>query len=287
MTEPDPDWQTIKAELLEQARKRGALVAKVADPDRLGDAAPGQRPTDLLPQVRSMIVLGGSAPRAGEWNSPRAELMETVGTADRIATLGSALARNIEDNLGYYALNVPTATDQDDKAFLDFAAAAVAAGAGSQSLAGPVLHPEHGFLYLTVILTSLPLTADGPLDQPCCPAPECVEIYEEQGVTPCTEVCNIDDGGCLGGRIEDGLVIDRTYDASRCRDRVYHYWVPGYQAVLERVLSEPDPDRRKMMLYGSYFTRTMWAITYSNVSQGQCFECLRACPVGSEQRMLK
>jgi hypothetical protein len=287
MTVHEPDWQTVKGEITGEALKRGAVEARVAAPDVLADAPEGQRPTDLLPQVRSMIVLGGSAPRAGEWSSPRSEVMETVGTADRIASLGSAIARRIETQLGYYALNVPTATDQDDRAFLDFAAAAVAAGAGGLSLAGPVLHPDHGFLYLTVILTSLPLPPDSPLDDPVCPAPACVEMYDERGVTPCTDVCNIDEGGCLGGEVQDGLVIGRRYDADRCRDRVYHYWVPGYQAVLERVLSEPDADRRKMMLYGSYFTRTMWSITYSNVSQGQCFECMRVCPVGADKRVLR
>ncbi|MDG2113662.1 MAG: hypothetical protein P8N02_13730, partial [Actinomycetota bacterium] len=152
---------------------------------------------------------------------------------------------------------------------------------------GPSLHPEHGFLYLAVILTSLPLPFDGPLDAPACPAPSCVAMYEADGVTPCTSVCNIDNGGCLGGDVAEGLVIGRTYDAERCRDRVYHYWVPGYQAALERALDEPDARKRKMILYGSFFTRTMWSITYSNVSQGQCFECVRACPVGAEKRELK
>ena len=112
-------------------------------------------------------------------------------------------------------------------------------------------------------------------------------MFEAEGVTPCTKVCNIDDGGCLGGEIAEGLVIGRRYDAQRCRDRVYHYWVPGYQAALERALDEPDARKRKMILYGSYFTRTMWSITYSNVSQGQCFECVRACPVGEEERALR
>ena len=287
MSEAEPDWGEVKADIISRALSRGASVARVGDPAALIDAAPGQRPVDLLPQVKSMIVLGGSAPRAGEWNSPRAEVLETVGTADRMSALGSALARQIEDGLGYYALNVPTSTDEGDKPFLDFQAEAIVAGAGTPSLAGPVLHPEHGFLYLTVILTSLPLPVDGPLEQPACPAPECVEMYDEKGRTPCTSVCDIDDGGCLGGEIQEGLVIGRRYDANRCRERVYHYWIPGYQAVMERALSEPDAEKRKMLLYGSYFTRTMWSITYSNVSQGQCFECVKVCPVGSAQRELK
>lgn len=276
-----------KAELLTTAMRRGAVVARVGDPGLLAEAPIGQRPADLLPQVRSMIVLGGSSPRAGEWHSQRPEVMETVSTADRISALGTALARDIEDRLGYYALNVPTSTDRDDLPFLDFGAAAIAAGTGTASLAGPVLHPEHGFLYLAVVLTSLPLEPDGPLDEPACPAPSCRAMWDAEGTTPCMSVCPIDNGGCLGGRLEDGIVVQRRYDAERCRDRVYHYWVPGYQAVLERALTETDAERRKMLLYGSYFTRTMWAITYSNVAQGQCFECMRVCPVGAEKRALR
>lgn len=281
------DLVQIKSDLVATALRRGATVVRVGDPEAMGDAAPGQRPTDVLPQVKSMIVLGGAAPRAGEWHSPRSEVMETVGTADRMATLGSALARDIEERIGYYALNVPTSTDEGDRPFLDFGAAAVAAGAGTASLAGPILHPEHGFLYLTVILTSLPLPLDGPLAAAACPAPSCVEMWEVERTTPCLSVCPIDDGGCLGGEIEQGVVIGRRYDAARCRDRVYNYWIPGYQSALEMALSEPDPERRKMILYGSHFTRTMWSITYSNVAQGQCFECMRACPVGADKRALR
>ena len=281
------DWLSIKSGLLDMARKRGAEVARIGDPALLEQAEPGLRPSELLTNVKSMIVLGGAAPRAAEWESTRVEVMETVGTADRMTALGSAVARHIEETYGYYAMNVPTATDQDDKAFLDFKSAAIAAGAGTASLAGPVLDKDHGFLYLTVILTTMPLPADEPLEESACPAPQCLDMWEEQGSTPCMSVCPIDDGGCLGGEINEGLVINRRYDAERCRDRVYHYWTPGYQAALERALDEPDARKRKMILYGSFFTRTMWSITYSGVSQGQCFECIRACPVGSEQRALR
>ena len=169
------DWLSIKSGLLDMARKRGAEVARVGDPALLEDAEPGLRPSELLANVKSMIVLGGAAPRAAEWESTRVEVMETVGTADRMTALGSSLARHIEETYGYYAMNVPTATDQDDKAFLDFKAAAIASGAGTASLAGPVLDPDHGFLYLTVILTTMPLPADGPLEEPACPAPQCLD----------------------------------------------------------------------------------------------------------------
>ncbi|MFQ5555293.1 MAG: hypothetical protein ACE5GC_07995 [Acidimicrobiia bacterium] len=281
------DPAAVKASLLELADKRGALAAHVGDPALLDDAPEGMRPRDLLAETRAMIVLGGSPPRSGEWHSPRPELMETVGTADRMNVLGNSIAKHIETEYGYYALNVPTATDKDNRPFLDFKAAAVAAGLGSYSLAGPVLHPDHGMLYLAVILTSLPLPADGEPATPVCPAPSCADMWEEQATTPCMSTCSIDGDGCLGGTLEDGAIGDRSYDASRCEHRVYHYWVPGYQAALAQALDEPDPDVRKMILYGSFFTRTMWSITYSNVSQGQCFECMRVCPVGAERRALR
>lgn len=282
----DPNWAQVKDELLDLALKRGATVARVGDPAILNDAPEGMRPPDLLPQVKSMIVVGGSEPRVGEWASPRPEVMETVSTADRMTLVGSNLARHIEETLGYYAMGVPPSTDEGNRAFLDFESAAVAAGVGSESLAGPVLNPDHGFMYLGVVLTSLPLAFDEPITDVVCPAPTCKEMWDESGTTPCLSVCPIDDGGCLGGELVDGRFTKRRYDVDRCRDRVYHYWVPGYQAALERALDEPDSDKRKMILYGSFMTRTMWSITYSNVSQGQCFECMRVCPVGNQTREL-
>ena len=280
------DWGQVKDDLLGLALKRGATIARVGDPSLLADAPDGMRPRDLLPQVKSMIVVGGSEPTAGEWGSPRPEVMETVGTADRMTLVGSNLARHIEESLGYYAMGVPPSTDEGDRPFLDFEWAAVAAGVGSESLAGPVLHVDHGFMYLGVVLTSLPLQFDAPIADAACPAPACVEMWDESGTTPCLSVCPIDGGGCLGGELVDSRFVNRRYDVNRCRDRVYHYWVPGYQAALERALDEPDSDKRKMILYGSFMTRTMWSITYSNVSQGQCFECMRVCPVGNKEKEL-
>ena len=58
-------------------------------------------------------------------------------------------------------------------------------------------------------------------------------------------------------------------------------------SFLDAVFDEPEKEKRKMILYSSQFTRTLWSMSYSNVSQGQCFECMRVCPVGSKQRDLR
>ena len=112
-------------------------------------------------------------------------------------------------------------------------------------------------------------------------------MWDREATTPCLSACPIDDGGCLGGALAGGRIASRRYDRARCTSRVYTYWVPGFQKVLEAALREPDAEKRKMMLYSSAFTRTLWSMTYATNSQGQCFECLRVCPVGREYRTKK
>jgi hypothetical protein len=140
-------------------------------------------------------------------------------------------------------------------------------------------------MYYTAVVTTLPLPADAPIESPACPASECLSMWERDATTPCMRTCPIDDGGCIGGRIEQGRVSERRYDRARCTTRVETYWIPGFQKVLGETLAESDKARQKMMLYSSLFTRTLWSMTYANISQGQCFECMRVCPVGQEHRI--
>ncbi|MCK6440960.1 MAG: hypothetical protein L6Q71_12265, partial [Planctomycetes bacterium] len=170
--------------------------------------------------------------------------------------------------------------------FLSIGYAALLAGCGSSSLAGPVLHKDYGFMYYAAVITTLPLKGDA-LAEAACPAPECLDMWNERGTTPCLDICPINKGGCLGGKIEHGKVVERDFNRARCGTRVHTHWVPGFQKILEATLNEPDKDKRKMMLYGSLFTRSLWSITYAAQSQAQCFECMRVCPVGKEHRTKK
>ena len=276
-----------RRELDEAAKKAGALVTGVADAAAFTAAMEGQRPTELLPGCKAVFVLGGAQPRAGDWKSPSYRHMETTSTSDRVTAMGNRIAQHIERRFGYYAVTIPPGVDRARRPFLNIALAAELAGCGSPSLAGPVLHPEFGFMYYTAVLTTLPLPADGPLAAPACPAPECVSMWNEVGTTPCMATCPIDDGGCLGGTLENGRIKERRYDVARCTTRVHTSFIPGFQKALEAVFDEPEKEKRKMILYSSQFTRTLWSMSYSNVSQGQCFECMRVCPVGSKQRDLR
>ena len=281
------DFDAAKVELATIARNSGALVSGVAAVDAFAAAPEGRRPTDILPKAKSVFVIGGAQPRAGDWQSPNYQHMEVTSTSDRMQTLALKIARIIEDRFGYYAVCVPPGVDLGQQPFMSIAMAADLAGCGSKSLAGPVLHPEFGFMYYGAIISTLPLPADEPLDPPACPAAECVQMYAAEGTTPCLNICPAKAGGCLDGRIEGERFTDRQYDAERCATRVQNYWVPGFQKVLGATLREPDADKQKMMLYSSMFSRTLWSMTYSNVSQGQCAECMRVCPVGNEYRSKK
>ena len=281
------DFAAAKSELATIAQKSGALVSGVADADAFDAAPEVRRPADILPKAKSVFVIGGAQPRAGDWQSPNYQHMEVTTTSDRMQTLALKMARIIEDRFAYYAVCVPPGVDLGQQPFVSIAMAADLAGCGSKSLAGPVLHSEYGFMYYGTIITTMPLPRDEPLDPPACPAPECVEMYAAEGTTPCLNICPAKAGGCLDGRIEDGRFADRQYDAERCATRVQNYWVPGFQKVLGATLQEPDADKQKMMLFSSMFSRTLRSMTYSNVSQGQCAECMRVCPVGREHRTKK
>ena len=278
------DLPEAKEELAAIAKKSGALVSGVADADAFEEAPEGRRPDDILPNARSVFVIGGAQPRAGDWESPNYQHMEVTTTADRMQTLALKMARIIEDRFGYYAVCIPPGVDYGQQPFMSIAMAADIAGCGSKSLAGPVLHPDYGFMYYGAVITTMPLPADKPLDPPACPAPECVAMYAAEKTTPCMRTCPIEDGGCLGGRIEKGRFTDRQYDAARCSTRVQNYWVPAFQKVLGETLQEQDKEKQKMMLYSSIFSRTLWSMTYANVSQAQCAECMRVCPVGYDHR---
>ncbi len=285
---PDvPDIDAAKQELAAFAQKNGALSFGVAAINDFEEAPEGFRPSDLLPGAQSVVVVGGNPPRAGDWLSPLVELQETMGTSDRTNALGLKIAKFIEARYGYYALFVPPGLNKGNRPFLSVMLAAELAGCGSRSLAGPILNTEYGMLFYSAIITTLPLAADGPLETPACPAPECLEMWQEQATTPCLDVCPIDQGGCLGGKVVDGKFTARRYDRARCTTRVHTYWMPGFQKALEATLNEDDKDKRKMILYSSFFTRSLWSLTYSAQSQGQCYECIRVCPVGKEYRTKK
>jgi hypothetical protein len=214
-------------------------------------------------------------------------VLETMGTSERIQAVGRRLAQYVEHEFRYYGLYVPPGTESGNNPFLSLTLAAELAGLGSRSLAGPVLNREHGFLYWSAVITTAPLAPDAPETDGACPAPPCREMWEREGTTPCLRVCPLHAGGCLEGRLDDRRPVQTGFDRERCSTRVHTHWIGGFQKVLEETLNEPDRDKRKMLLYGDYFTRTVWALTYSSTNMAQCFECMRVCPAAHGLRPME
>jgi hypothetical protein len=276
-----------KKRVREAALGAGAVVCGVADAAAFDAHAPsGYRPADLLPGARAVVVVGGAQPRAGDWQASR-WVLETMSTTDRIHSVGRRVAQTIEQEFGYYALFVPPGLESGMNPFLSLMLAAELAGLGSRSLAGPVLNREHGMLYWSAVITTAPLEPDRREDDPACPAPACREMWAREGTTPCLRVCPINADGCLGGRLADDRALRTDYDRERCATRVHTHWIGGFQKVLDEALTETDRERRKMLLYGDFFTRTLWAITYSSTNMAQCFECMRVCPAAHGLRPMQ
>ena len=113
------DFDAAKIELATIAGKSGALVSGVAGADAFDAAPEGRRPTDILPKAKSVFVMGGAQPRAGDWQSPNYQHMEVTTTSDRMQTLALKIARIIEDRFGYYAVCVPPGVDLGQRMFYE------------------------------------------------------------------------------------------------------------------------------------------------------------------------
>ena len=127
-----------------------------------------------------------------------------------------------------------------------------------------MLNREHGFMYWSAVITTAPFEADGAESSPACPAPACVEIGSADDALP-RHLSGLE-RRLSRRKLENGRAVRTFYDAARCNTRVHTHWVGGFQKVLEETLSEPDRDKRKMLLYGDFFTHSLWAITYSSTN---------------------
>ena len=197
------DYARAKAATVEQALRGGAGGVPVADAAAFDDAPEGFRPGDLLPNAKTVVVVGGAAPRAGDWAAAIHEHQETMGTGDRINALGLKIAKYIEDQFGYYGLFVPPGINKGNRPFLSVALAAELSGCGSPaSPAGAAPRVRDALLLRDRHHAAVPgrRTAGGA----GLPAPACVDMWKERGTTPCLDVCPIQNNGCPGRRDRRG-----------------------------------------------------------------------------------
>lgn len=271
--------QEIKAEVL----RAGAVAAGIASVEMVNRyAPPGHRPDDILCGAKSVVVVAGGQPTGGAWRAGRARVQASVGY-NRSFAGGVALrvAHFIEERYRYRAMPCPSSLEAGHYPYVSLKLLAELAGLGTRSLAGGViLNATYGLLYFGAVLTTLPLEADGPLEQPVCPHPSCRKLWERKGSTPCLEACPT----CLSGELAEGRIRWMEYRQEKCFPRAQTTAMDAFQKLLLEAIGEPDGEKRKMIVLGSHFTRAVRSVAYSTELSAQCFECLRRCPVGRERR---
>jgi epoxyqueuosine reductase QueG len=265
-------------------------VVGVAAADAFNDFVPeGHRPEDILPGARSVVVAGNQGPTAAAWRCPDHRVMEITGYDFRENVAIHVMCDFIEHEYRYKALQAPSLPTSGHHPPMSMMLAAVLAGLGTRSLAANIiLHPRYGLLYYAALVTTLPLEPDHTLQEDVCPSPPCVQMYRELGTTPCLASCPKDEGGCLDGSLdEEGRIDSSYYDRERCHARSMTYGIGSIQKSLAQVAGEADPERRSAMIHSDFFTDSMSALSFYKESVAQCFECMRVCPVGMNERRLQ
>lgn len=258
--------------------KQGANLVGIASVEDINKYAPeGYRPDDILTGAKSVIVLGGQLTPRGAWHSRRynVHVMNRAFGIPYRNRIAFEVADFIEREYGYYC-TISSGPDLSGKLCAEMA------GLGTRSMAaGIVLNKDLGLLNVGITITTMPLKADGPLEEQVCPHPSCVKRWEREGTTPCLEVCP----ECLSGELEDGKIKWMQYNRHLCATRAQTRSIGSFQRTLLEALNEQDPEKRKSIVMGSFFASVINAVA-TGTTMGQCGECLRGCPICIHARTL-
>lgn len=283
----DIDPQEAKKTILEYCLKKGALVACVADIKAVERIAPeGHRPSDIWPRAKSIISLAVGGQTQGAWQVPAKALGYFGSTEVRAYTIAYGCAFLIENKFGKRAIYCPP--DMDTEAgprvpFQSLKLHAEIAGLGARSLAGDILlHPEYGYMYFASIFTEMELPPDEPMKDNPCPTSSCVDLFRKSGQTPCMKFCPVQ---CLSGDIdEDGNQAEMRYDMASCAEMTQQFEsVPGVLA--DAIRAETEEEREDMLFDAE--NKILWykLSVGSGGLLGQCFECMRVCPIANQSSM--
>lgn len=278
------DAPPVEDQLKAFGQQAGALVVGIASVDDVNRYAPkGHRPDDMLRGCRSIVVVGTTVTSKGTWKSPNARVHSAMAynRATNIV-IAQQIVAHIEREHDYASLLCPPGSAGGRHPYISLKLLGEMAGLGTRSLAANiVLNETYGLLYFGAALTTMPLKADGPLDKPVCPHPSCIKLAKlRDGLLPCLDACPT----CLSGELEGDTIKWMEYDQTHCLPRAQTTAMAAFQKLLLAAMDETDPQKRKMILFGQHFSRAVATMGYSAELVGQCFECVRKCPVGSEYR---
>ena len=133
-------------------------------------------------------------------------------------------------------------------------------------------------MYYASCFTELTLPPDKPLAENPCPAPSCVNMFRQEGRTPCMKFCPAQ---CLSGEIDAaGKQVSMHYDMAACAELTQQYeTVPQ---LLRDAIATDDPEEREALLLGERNKVLWYRMTVGNGGLfAQCFECMRVCPIAT------
>lgn len=261
------------------ALQSGAKCIGIASSEAIDEIAPkGYRTQDILKEAKSVIVLGGHAVLAGAWQSSNNRINAlTRGFPHKRKAMVQGLAEHIENTYGYYAIyfdGLPM--EAGHTPFLSLKLCAEMAGLGSRAMAGGVvLNKDYGLLNFAVVVTTMPLDTDSPLEEAVCPDKSCIKRWESGLTTPCLSACP----SCLEGELEDGKIKWMRYHRHRCAPGAMTTSLYSFQKILLEAINEEEKEKRKGLLLGEFFGRNVGALTSGTETVANCFECLRNCPI--------
>ncbi len=286
-TAPRIDPEQAKADIVAYCKRKGALAVGVADLDALERIAPpGHRPTDLMPRVRSVISLGVGGQTQGAWSLPAKALGYFGSTETRAYTISYGCAFFIENRFGKRAIYCPPDMDTESGPRVPLQSLklhAEIAGIGARSLAGDILlHPKFGYMYFASVFTELALPPDPPMAENPCPAPSCVSLYRRTGQTPCMKFCPVQ---CLSGDIDaEGNQAMMRYDMAACAEMTQQF--EAVPSMIADAVAADDDESREDALFDAD-QKILWykMSVGSGGLLGQCFECMRVCPIANQAPM--
>jgi len=281
---PEIDPLAAKQAVLDYCKRKGALVAGLANVETLERIAPpGHRPSDIMPRVKSVIAIGVGGQTQGAWTVPAKAMGFFGSTETRAYTIAYGLSFMLEGKFGARSIYTPPDMDPEGGPRVPLQSLklhAEVAGIGARSLAGDILlHPEYGYMYFASVFTELEMPPDEPMKENPCPAPSCVNMYRSIGRTPCMKFCPVQ---CLDGEIdENGKQAVMRYDMASCAEMSQQYEaVPA--AIMDAINAKDGMDREDALFDPD--NKMLWY--KMSVGSGgllaQCFECMRVCPIATK-----
>ena len=271
-------------EIKQLGLQRGADQVGIASVADINQYAPrGHRPDDILVGAKSVIVFAGHMALQGAWRSPDYRIHYSNRDFPRIRSeVAVAVAKFIESEFGYFSISgMPPSIGLNPS--LSLKLCAEMAGLGTRSMAAAILlNHELGMMSLSACITTMPLIADGPMQEPVCPHPSCTNLWERRRTSPCLETCP----ECLSGELEGRRIKWMRYDRRICSTRAQNLSMGAFLWTFQEATKEPDPEVRRSILLGSFSRNVVQAIAFGSVV-GQCGECLRRCPICIRVRSLK